>query len=317
MIALENNSLVFRFPELDESACFEMAFQRTLRIPDDGRIYPLPAGLGEFPLVHVDDHAPGLPARMVRRGGVLMPMWQSEAMWISFFAPNDYPFAVKIATGKINAVSGKPWTEELRDDPQDYVVVTEQPWLDGYCVAQGLVRQFVAARLGEGATVEEQIAGTAEHGGLQVIAYPMKREVFARKLLRRDTHIVAHLCESGGSEMGFAPGGKMRQEIHADPHGIDAWEQSVSSRCFVSIPNAENWKEMTGMDAPTQPISRDQYRASGIPWFNYSNGSTAAVEGSSVLDKVKSIFDGSEPADAPPTNVKNIGPFPRPIREPQ
>ena len=28
-----------------------IAFQRTLRIPDDGRTYPLPAGLGAFPLL--------------------------------------------------------------------------------------------------------------------------------------------------------------------------------------------------------------------------------------------------------------------------
>jgi hypothetical protein len=32
-----------------------IAFQRTLRIPADGRTYPLPAGLGAFPLRSLDD----------------------------------------------------------------------------------------------------------------------------------------------------------------------------------------------------------------------------------------------------------------------
>jgi hypothetical protein len=32
---------------------FAVAFQRTLRIPDDGHGYPLPPGLGRFPIFKV------------------------------------------------------------------------------------------------------------------------------------------------------------------------------------------------------------------------------------------------------------------------
>jgi hypothetical protein len=35
---------------------FAVAFQRTLRIPDDGRAYPLPPGLGRFPILKVEDY---------------------------------------------------------------------------------------------------------------------------------------------------------------------------------------------------------------------------------------------------------------------
>ena len=77
-----------------------------------------------------------------------MPMDQSEALWISFSA--SYPFAVKIAAGKINAVSGAAWTVELQSEPQDYVVVPGQPWLDGFSLGEGLIRPFVALPLGAG-----------------------------------------------------------------------------------------------------------------------------------------------------------------------
>ena len=40
---------------------FAVSFQRTLRIPDDGRTYPLPPGLGRFPIHRVDEVAAGLP----------------------------------------------------------------------------------------------------------------------------------------------------------------------------------------------------------------------------------------------------------------
>ncbi|MGH8574690.1 MAG: hypothetical protein ACREX8_19285 [Gammaproteobacteria bacterium] len=36
-------------------------FERTLRIPDDGRPYPLPPNLGSFPLRRVADYADRVP----------------------------------------------------------------------------------------------------------------------------------------------------------------------------------------------------------------------------------------------------------------
>ena len=38
-----------------------ISFQRTLRIPDDGRVYPLPPGLGAFQIQKVDDFKDSLP----------------------------------------------------------------------------------------------------------------------------------------------------------------------------------------------------------------------------------------------------------------
>src|SRR5262245_7208462 len=189
MITLEDDSLVFRFPEVHEHAKTEIQFQRTLRIPDDGKHYPLPPGLGRFPLRHLEDYAERLPQDWRERGGVMMPLYQAEAMWISFHDGwwfNDYPCAIKIAAGKINAISGKPWKPELDDAEHDYVVVPEQPWLDGFCIAKDVIRQFVAMPLGSGYSVEEQITGKAEHGGLQIIVYPMKREHYEPILRRRE-----------------------------------------------------------------------------------------------------------------------------------
>jgi hypothetical protein len=64
MIELRNDVLAFSFPEVHEDARVEIELQRTLRIPDDERSYPLPPGLGRFPLRHVDDFA----ARVRRTG---------------------------------------------------------------------------------------------------------------------------------------------------------------------------------------------------------------------------------------------------------
>jgi hypothetical protein len=178
MIELRQNELIVRAPGVHKLAECSIQFQRTLRIPDDNREYPLPAGLGAFPIFHVDDYADSVPEPWIQHGGVFLPMYQSEALWINFDGFGGYPFAIKIAAGKINAVSGEAWRNGLTQDPQDYVVVPEQPWLDGFSISNGLIRQFVAMPLGEGYTAEGQVTGREEYGGLQFAIYPMKADYY-------------------------------------------------------------------------------------------------------------------------------------------
>ncbi|MCG5549424.1 hypothetical protein [Halorhodospira halochloris] len=289
MIELSDNELMFRFPEIHQEAHLTVNFQRTLRIPDDQRDYPLPPGLGRFPLFHVDDYAANLPATWSRRGGVFLPMHQTEAMWISF--DGDYPFAVKVATGKMNAVSGEAWTEPLMGEPQDYLVVPEQPWLDGYNVGHGRIRQFVAAPLGQGDTVEEQLTGEAVHGGIQIMAYPMKADHFEHFFSKRDRFWDEEICleACAAPDMGLAAGGLMRQRIHEDPFGLQSWEQATASRCFVHILNSRHFQQVTGYAAPQEPPSAERYSLAGLPWFELQDDDFAALEGAPPLQQVESL----------------------------
>ncbi len=307
MITLETDKLVFRFPEIRKDATTAIHFQRTLRIPDNGNEYPLPPGLGEFPLRHVEDFAGRVPADWRERCGVMMPLFQAEAMWISFGAPwwwadDAYPCAIKIAAGKINAISGKPWKPELEASERDYVVVPDQPWLDGFCVAKDVIRQFVAMPLGSGYSVEEQITGKAEHGGLQIIVYPMKNDRYEMILQERREREQARSAQraylrgaiqyaAAGSSMGLAAGGRMKQQIYADPHGLDAWDQTVSSRCFVTLVDALQWREITGEAPPTAPPTAADYTKAGLPWFDYYAADLETLPGAKNLALVKSVAE--------------------------
>ena len=51
MIELAHDQLVFSFPEVHPDAKLTVEFQRTLRIPDGEREFPLLPGLGRFPLL--------------------------------------------------------------------------------------------------------------------------------------------------------------------------------------------------------------------------------------------------------------------------
>lgn len=75
-------------------------------------------------------------------------------MWINFKA--NAPFMVKIYCGSVNVVSGEHAAEDTETKQrrakllaqgklvQDYVVLPEQPWIDGVAIKPSVVRQFVA-----------------------------------------------------------------------------------------------------------------------------------------------------------------------------
>lgn len=313
MIELKSDKLAVSFPELPLQPALTIDFQRTLRIPDDGKNYPLPPGLGSFPLRHIDDHASRVPASWLERGGVLLPMWQAEALWLNFqtlFIENhgvQYPFAVKVATGKISAITGESWRCGLSRNPQDYLVVPEQPWLDGYCVEKGVIRQFVAMPLGGGYTAEEQITGEAEFGGMQIEVFPMRHEVFVRRfpiverMMFSKSCRAFSLCEAApAAGMGLAPGGRMRQEIYEDPYSIHDWDTEHGSRCFIHLVNSTTWQAITGQRPPTQPPTAKQYTKAGYPWFDYYDAEAKALDGSSTLAKLKSVLHlGQEKHESP------------------
>jgi hypothetical protein len=327
MIELKHESLFFTFPEIHPEAQLEINFLRTLRVPDDGKTYPLPPGLGNFPLRHVDDFVGAVPKKWIEHGGVMFPMYQSEALWINFSSRylerhgTGYPYAVKVATGKINAVTGDRWDNRLNSKPQDYMVAPEQPWLDGYCVEKGLIRQFVAMPLGSGYSVEEQITGDAEHGGLQIIVYPMKRSAFEKRYpegefsLDETKMLRSFICDTtvgAAPDIGLAPGGKMKQEIYEDPFDFADWDQNTTSRCFIHLANSMVWRSITGEHPPTVPFTVKEYTDAGLPWFDYYNDDASPIEGSKKLKKVKSVSElGKKKGEKPlpekeSVNAENI-----------
>ncbi len=321
MVTMTNNTLKFSFPDIHPAAECSIGFQRTLRIPDDNREYSLPPGLGNFPLLHVEDFNSKTPEVWQERGGVFLPMYQAEALWISFGGGWSYPCAVKIAAGKINAVTGEPWENSLSTETQDYVVVPGQPWLDGFCVGKGLIRQFVAMPLGSGFTAEEQLTGEAEFGGLQICVYPMKREKYEE--LRQphvgerisDTSTVCYSCVEEAS-MGLAPGGLMHQNIYEDEYAIDSWDTEAMSRCFIHLANSEQYLGITGHAPPTEPPSAKQYTDAGMPWFDYYAADKTALQGAKKLAELDSVaakmiklgkkgLKDNDPVN--PTNVISLG----------
>jgi hypothetical protein len=144
---------------------------------------------------------------------------------------------------------------------------------------------------------------------------------------------VRHRLASGAMParaMALAAGGRMKQQIFKDPYGLEAWDQSVSSRCFVTLIDAVQWQEITGAAPPTRPPTAEDYTKAGLPWFDYYAADLEALGGAAALTKVKSVAEmAAQKGDqvlgpdgvVDPSTVIALGPGkthaekPRPVRE--
>lgn len=273
-------------------------FMRTLRIPESG-ISALPPGLGTFPLRRVADYPDTAPASWLARGGVMLPIYLREAMWLALHSQE--PSALQVAVGKVCAVSGKGWDQRLATDPQNYLALPEQPWLDGINSGDGLIRQFVAVPLGSGATVEEQVTGAAEHGGVQLRAVGLTskaRQAWERKQRAKKSRprmatqldaMAMPMAAAPTPDMGLGAGGQMRQEVYADRRPMSDYDQSESWRVFVHLCSAATWASITGELPPATPVDRDAYTSAGLPWFDYFDAELDDLPPAETLTRVKPV----------------------------
>ena len=81
----------------------------------------------------------------------------------------------------------------------------------------------------------------------------------------------------------------MRQEIYNDRYGLDAWDVSQASRCFVHILNSTQWQTATGKPVPGQPPSAEAYTKAGLPWFDYYSDGFTALSGAKKLAGLDSV----------------------------
>ncbi|CAM5305857.1 Integral membrane protein OS=Streptomyces fumanus OX=67302 GN=GCM10018772_25810 PE=4 SV=1 [Streptomyces fumanus] len=179
------------------------------------------------------------------------------------------------------AVSGRPWSDRLARDPQNYVVLPRQPWLDGINSGKGTVRQFVAVPLGLGATVEGQVTGEETWGGVQLQTFPLTGAALARWRERRrrtgsryrggGPALPAGTAAAAprGPAMGLGAGGTMRQEVYRDDRPATDWAERPAGRVFVHLVTPPDWRRITGEEPPPSPVDRAAYTRAGLPWFDY------------------------------------------------
>ena len=94
----------------------------------------------------------------------------------------------------------------------------------------------------------------------------------------------------------------------------------------MHLANSLVWRQVTGEHPPTTPPTAKEYTRAGLPWFEYYDDRQTALDGTAVLEALKSVAEmGAEKGAVPlPENesvevdrVRHVGKKKRPnqVRE--
>ena len=269
---------------------------RTVRVQNNNETSNLPPSLGTFEAYKVSDFAESCP-KSWDKNGYFIAMHSQEAMWMGF--QNCEPVAIVVGAGSINAINGNKLDNKLEKD--GYLVCPPQPWLDGWKTDDGTVYQFIATEVGENKTIGEQLSETKNHAILVSVfkaKNPEKLQSFRVHQTWGDSEAgdldyeaFGGCCKglvacSFGTEMGLGKGGKIKQKIYEDPHGIEEWIEKPEKTISIYLINASEFSEITSQALPP-PVSAEQYN--GV-WFGLEDKELKDVHGTAIFDKLKSAI---------------------------
>jgi hypothetical protein len=239
-----------------------ISFERTLKMPEDGKGYPLPPSLGAFPIYKIADFVDSVPKEWREKGGYFIPMFQSEAMWFNFSGATS---ALIVNIGDENALTRNGKSTKLEREEQNYIVAPSQPWLDGFNSEDGLLRQFMARPLGQQKQIEQLPTEKEWTGaGVNFVVYSANPG-----LLSEDDEEMNYSKFSDCMILDSnTDGGKMTQEIYPDPHGFDTWDLDSRIEINIYFANSDMFKKITGEAPPSSPITEEVYEEHGYPWFD-------------------------------------------------
>ena len=291
----------------------EITLYRTVRVADGQAASNLPPNLGTMRTYNVKDYKDKCPESW-EEDGVFVALHETEAMWMGFYSTK--PVAMLIGAGGINAINGGKLGTKLETD--NYIVVPPQPWLDGWKGEDGTVCQFVstAYKGGEGLTVGEQLIGAeSKTGGIGIAVFESKEPLSAKNKPVETwgssaygstlTMSMSGICASGlhlnssaqtsmrsmarsFDEMGVGKGGKIKQKIYPDPHGLEVWKDKPVAMSVIYLVNAETAEEITG-EKVDKPVISEAYDGK---WFGLKDADEPDVPGSSKFVGLKSAFTG-------------------------
>ena len=107
--------------------------------------------------------------------------------------------------------------------------------------------------------------------------------------------------------MGLGKGGTIEQKIYPDPYGFDVWNKTPEGSVRLYMVSSEDFKQITGYDAPPTPVTYKKYQELGLPWFELYDSKLKDTKGSGVFDKLKEVGEGKAKAGKDGKPAKSDG----------
>lgn len=106
------------------------------------------------------------------------------------------------------------------------------------------------------------------------------------------------------NSMTLAAGGKMTQEVFADPYGADAWDMDNALRIWVHLFDVDSYVEVTGKQPPPSSANQELYRRQGYKWNPSYNQTLQATNKLAAIKSVATLQKENGEGILPPSEVQ-------------
>lgn len=211
-----------------------ITFQRSVKLDASA-----PAGrlqsYGRLPIAAMSDTLSYVPVR------------EEEAVWLGLETSGGAAALRVVVEGMamVDAITGAAARSDFITEPQNYVVVPSQQWLDGMMVGPSCAKQFV------------RVATSDIH--VQVRSFHFTTAFLARA----DAHEQVRTPHPEAGAMCDRPG-HAQQRIERDPYGVAAWA-ARTLRHAVQLVSVEEFESLAGQPGPAPLDRRAAYGGWRLP----------------------------------------------------
>jgi hypothetical protein len=135
---------------------------------------------------------------------------------------------------------------------------------------------------------------TFEDGGAEVFCLGVSKGVSSRGATRGGPRPAARGPRPVARSMGLGRGGSIEQKIYPDPHGLEVWNPTPTAVDIVYLVSSEDFRQVTGHEAPPTPVTYAKYQQLGLPWFGLHDTKLEDAKGSDVFAKLKPVGEGKK-----------------------
>jgi hypothetical protein len=178
-----------------------------------------------------------------RKGELVVPLADDEALWLGLSVVRpEVVVAFRVAAAaeaELDAVTGAPWSDELQENPPNYVPVPPMRSIDGVQQGQAIV------------PFARTLAAAGGFSALYMVAIPSRRiDAGSRSAGTRPLRVPA----SGGRSPSAAP----------EP-GHGPWHLERSARAHVTFAPYDAFERKTGRARPPPLSGQSIYRGWRLP----------------------------------------------------
>lgn len=234
-----------------EISGLRVQFTRTFRVTDG---LPLTAHhFGSPSVYNVDPSRQALPADVLARGGVLIPTYPWEALYIHL--DSDAPVALQISYQGRCALTGNSLSRRLRHRHRNYVVVPFHRHITGAAAANHSTLQFSVGCVTNDLQFRASHEVTHRITGLQLQVWNLNDT--ARQRWSNGSGSTHHATSV---DTPLAP---------PRPQSISSrdWSTAPLARVWIHLVDPVLWPAITGSLPPASPISSSDYFTHGLPWL--------------------------------------------------